>query len=374
MHRSHILLLTVPALGLLLLRAHADARAIAPVHEAQDLSEYELLCYCEAPGPLPQNIVRMDNNGEILLACRAGETRGQLGRARIDHSESQIQLLKDWRLLQEDAGVLRTQVPVLPPPETLALRARMRKHAAVIASHIRGDLRALTAQLKAVGRDRNTFAVLFSYVLDGLVWEQLNQRGLVKERKLSVEEPLWSGVFWASYPPRSFTCGTNSERRGNKELFISWSRSSRQLMKPFLADWRSVSRMFEQLSSGGRVTDTGLRRLFAPYELFDQQGRFTGPVLKEVSGDPLYERSLAIAARVAEDVERRIDPARVSSELGLGNEQAALVIAYHELMWELLDNLERAGALRRPAFFAAPERARPADFGDLILIVEHAPR
>jgi hypothetical protein len=42
------------------------------------------------------------------------------------------------------------------------------------------------------------------------------------------------------------------------------------------------------------------------------------------------------------------------------------VIAYHELMWDVLAVLERRGLLARPAILARPEEARESDMAALV--------
>ena len=61
----------------------------------KDLRDWQLICYCS--GGNPDEIVRKDNNGQILFAARRGTTRERLKGDGIALTESQIELLKDWR-------------------------------------------------------------------------------------------------------------------------------------------------------------------------------------------------------------------------------------------------------------------------------------
>ncbi|MBN2360918.1 MAG: hypothetical protein JXR83_15790, partial [Deltaproteobacteria bacterium] len=146
----------------------------------------------------------------------------------------------------------------------------------------------------------------------------------------------------------------------------------RELLKPFLADWGSVERLFDDVATRGRVVDPALRRLFGAYRIYDANGRLTVPVIDEQRGDRSYQLAAVIAERVAAAALTALELEHWQKELGLRDRQQALVICYHELMWELLLRYEQLGVIVRPVAFAAPERAQPADIGDLILMVRHA--
>ena len=45
------------------------------------------------------------------------------------------------------------------------------------------------------------------------------------------------------------------------------------------------------------------------------------------------------------------------------------MIAYHEVMWDLMDRLEGEGIVQKPLAFADPDKAKPADIGELVFIV-----
>jgi hypothetical protein len=49
-----------------------------------------------------------------------------------------------------------------------------------------------------------------------------------------------------------------------------------------------------------------------------------------------------------------------------------LVIACHEVMWDLMDAWERRGVVSKPRILADPASAAPADVGDLVFVVRHA--
>ena len=145
-------------------------------------AQYEVNCYCTTAAQSPESIVRLDNNGDILLALVQGQTREQLRQQGFSFNESQIRLLEDWRLVSEKNDILRSTIPILTPDQTRQLRESMRERARVIGGETREDIGAITRELDSSGREGNAYAILFSYVLDGLVWKGFEEKGLLQQR------------------------------------------------------------------------------------------------------------------------------------------------------------------------------------------------
>ena len=111
----------------------------APAQEPpKDLRDWELICYCS--GGNPDDIVRKDDNGQILFTARSGTTRERLKGDGIAFTESQIELLKDWRLLAEQGDQIKTRMPVVGPEEMTRLRALLHVQAVELGSSLQPDL------------------------------------------------------------------------------------------------------------------------------------------------------------------------------------------------------------------------------------------
>lgn len=109
----------------------------------KDLRDWQLICYCS--GGDPDEIVRKDNNGQILFTARSGTTRERLKSDGIAFTESQIELLKDWRLLTEQENQLKTRMPVVGPEEMTRLRALLHVQAVELGRSLQPDFKALVA-------------------------------------------------------------------------------------------------------------------------------------------------------------------------------------------------------------------------------------
>jgi hypothetical protein len=140
-------------------------------------------------------------------------------------------------------------------------------------------------------------------------------------------------------------------------------------MLPFVADFNNFLRMFNDYVQEGKVEDAQAKKVFGPFDLFDANGNFTVPIITADGSDPLHNLSEEIARQVAERVPTLLDLNSVRKQFGFRDDQQALVIVYHELMWDLMDDLESKGIVRKPMAFADPKSARQADISDLVFIV-----
>ncbi|MGB7620957.1 MAG: hypothetical protein WBN92_01280 [Terriglobia bacterium] len=335
--------------------------------------DYDFSQYVTSSGQSPQQITKLDNNGELLLACIKGTTRDQLRASGVRFVESQIELLKTWRLLEEERSVLKTALPLLDAQMSERLRAATKAVVPTLSRQLEPDIVRLVNTLNAMGRKKNAYTILFSYVLDDLVWEQFRSRGLLGPREITAETPLWAGEVWAVYPPRAFAMGTNSVSDKGVSLKVNWTERAIPKMMPFVADIKTFLRMFDDYVEKGRVEDEHARKVFAPFDLFDQTGRFTVPIIKPDGSDPLYQLRQEIAGQIARSAPDLLKLSSLSKEFGFRDNKQALVIVYHELMWDLMDQLESKGIVQKPVAFVATDKAKQADIADLVFIVRKAP-
>jgi len=126
-----------------------------------DLRNWELICYCSGREKSADEIVREDTNGQILFAARRGTTRQHLKEAHIEFTESQIDLLVSWRLLADQDGQLKTQMPILGPDEMPRLRALLHVQAVELGGSLLPDIKALVSLLNQRGYGDEAYTVVF---------------------------------------------------------------------------------------------------------------------------------------------------------------------------------------------------------------------
>jgi hypothetical protein len=334
------------------------------------LDKYNISQYISTIGASPQNIISLDNNGDILLACISGKTIDQIKSMEIDFTSSQIRILKDWRLLKEENKILRTTFPIINADKTKKLRSHSKKISSYLGQNLQDDIIHLTKELKSLQREKNIYSILFSYVIDGLVWDRFIEKEILKERKITVKEPFWNGVIWAVYPPRDFFCGTNSISDQGVSLNVNWSEKTIKKMIPFVADWKNLGKMFDDFLKKGKVEDENAKKVFSPFNLFNSSGQFTIPIIEEKKGNTLYEICFLISEKIAKEVPELLNLSELKEAFDFHNEEQTLVIIYHELMWDLLDYFEEQNLIQKPIAFANPDKAESKDIADLVFFVK----
>ncbi len=321
---------------------------------------YDFTCYCATTGSTPDNIVQLDNNEELLLALQVPQT----------FSQSQIRLLLDWQLIEETDDVYQTAFPILDSARTTDLRKRMKEHAGTTLTQLAGKIGEVKSILAKSGRQKTVYTILFSYVLDNLVWDQFENEKILQPAKNTIEHPFWDGTFWGVTPKREIFCGTNSISDKGYSLKVNWAPPAIPLMKPFVSDWKNQMKMFDEFVTNGKVTDKEAKAVFEPFRIFDAEGRFTVPIITESPDNPLYQSCLELAKIVSQKIIDEIQRSDLAGSIGCKNREQALVIAYHEWMWEFLDEGVAKGLMAKPLSFAHPEKATSSDIGDLIFLVK----
>lgn len=337
-----------------------------------DLRNWELICYCSGRLKGPDEIVREDNNGRILFAARQGTTRTRLKGEGIPFTESQIELLKDWRLLAEQRDQLKTQMPVLGPGEMTRLRALLHAQAVELGRTLQPDFRKLVTVLTQRGYANNAYSIVFSYLLDNLVWDDFDQRHLLPSMEITADKPFWSGTLWAIYPRRDAP-GTNSKSHGGWDLYVMWTRSVQPLLAP-LNDSSLVESLLNDFETRGSVSDPATRSPLMALGILTAGGKPAVPIIREVADDSIYSESRAISRKVSDAMLRVSQSSGISGMIGTNDSGVALTIAYHEFMWELLDYLEQTGVIFPPAILSAKMQSDPREIHDLVFVVVPQPK
>ncbi|MFK0250635.1 hypothetical protein ACIQUM_38575 [Amycolatopsis azurea] len=300
------------------------------VDDPDDLAKWGLHCFCLGARSTPHHIVKMDDNGRLLFRARHGVSRVELREQGADPLDSQIALLRAYDLVSVEGDRLTTTFPVLGSEETAALRARMAGLAEAIVPAIEAEVSTLAGVLADQGLAQCAYGVFFGYVIDGLVWDRLREEGLLPVTELSVERPYWNGAFWAVYPPRAGAMGTNEVVEAGAGLTMVWTDPTVNALNRLVGD--------PALRSALRAVPPG--ELPRDSLLSDDRGRPGIPIITRQ--DPIHEIGLRIAANVVSALLRDLP-------------EAGVVVAAHELIWNLMDAVEATGVVRRPSSFDDPE-------------------
>jgi len=331
-----------------------------------NFSEYNVSCYCGVSGTSPTQILKLDNNGDVVLQLINGKTENEI---TVKYNHSQLELLREFRLLKREDDIWKTNFPILGESRTLKLREEAKQTAEKLGALLKQDIVNLAKTLTGLNREKNAYTILFSYVLDELVWRKFIKLGYMHERNITAEKPLWSGVIWAVYPPREFSCGTNKISDKGISINVNWTDRAIKNMLPFVSDWKNLLKMFDDYTQFGMVKDAVVRKVFDKFNLYDESGRFTVPVIEESNENTLFSDCNILSDKVAKNMFKFFDLNGFTKEFGFDTDEETLVIFYHELMWELLDYYEKNGVIKKPIAFSNPDESLPGDISDLVFIV-----
>lgn len=304
-------------------------------------SSYEIYFYGTGFGSSPQHIISQKNNKELLGACVLPKTKQQLNKLGIPVSDIQVALLQKWRLLKLQDELLQTSFSILNQDQISRLRNYAKSLAPEIVKAINQELSDFLQVLHNQPKI-SPYLLFFTCVADGLVWDYFTEEGVMPDMTIKGEEDLWIGVLWGSYSPRAFFLGTNSYPVEDGEVKFVWNNDLLPKLKPFFLHQKRIPQMINKLSI---------------------------PVICQKPGDPVYESSLKLSTRLTQEILRKLDLPALVEQYQFRDEQEALIIVYHELMWSLLEEMENKGLLIKPSIIANPNQKQDFDITNLIFKV-----
>jgi len=331
----------------------------------------EINCFCKSQTTTPPNIIKLDNNWELLLTLRQQKTKEQLDSTGVQYTDSQLRLLQAWRLLQRNNNdSYKTSIVILDSISTLKLRGYSMQLSVELSNVIKPTVLELISHLQKMNRDKNTYTILFSYALDGLTWDQFEKEELTEPREISLITPNWAGEFWTTYPKRDFACGTNSVTENGFSMSVNWTEKAIPKMIPFVTRFDLQGRILDDFINHGKLVDKEAMEVFETFNFFNDEGEFTVPIITENEDNNFYSTSMLICKQVTQFLKSEIDWEVVINEYDFKNTSQAVIILYHEMMWDILEILEGENIIEKPIAFKNPKQATPSNISDLIFFTK----
>ncbi len=325
---------------------------------------WEDICYCTMNNSYhPSTIVSADNNLQLLRSLKNGLTRKQLDSLKISHKKSQLLLLESYHLIKKVDGIYKTNIPILDVEQTSRLRKQSLSAARKIYPEIEKECRDLVAYLVAQNRVNNAYSILFSYVLDGLIWSQFKKEGIVE--KWDTTE-VWSGHYWFLTPKRSFDCGgTNSLTKDNFAFKWNWSYSENVTDEL----WNMNVEALFPIAQRKAIPDKEIINEFADYGFFDKNSCLTIPIINEIENNDLYSLAVKIIDTLSRTFRIETNIEQLKTSYGFNNNSETVVVFYHEVLFDLMDLLIEKQVIQLPKAFKSPDKATIIDAADLCFIV-----
>ena len=329
----------------------------------------ESICYCT--GNTPSSIIKLDNNWELLLLFRKPKNIEQLDSLRTKYTNSQLKLLQQWSLIKKDKNdFFQTSVIILDSVKSKNLRIYSEELSRQLTNEIKPKVLELKSHLKEIKREKNIYSILFSYVIDGMVWDYLKKEGIVNSREISLDNPFWDGEFWTLYPKRDFYCGTNSISDKGYSIKINWSEEAIPKMIPFVSRFDLQEKILNDFIDKGKLVDKEAFAEFERFNFFDNEGKFTAPLIVENERNKIYSISQDISAITMSFIKSNINLEILINKYNFKDNSQAIVILYHEMIWDIMRNLVNEKLIEKPIAFKNPKQTKPKDIGDLIILVK----
>lgn len=364
MKENHAVLQLTKQISICLLLLSSNSLLLAQTADYNNWDNWEDICYCTMNNSYhPSSIVSADNNLQLLLTLKNGLTRKQLDSLKIPYTKSQLLLLESYLLIKKTDGIYKTAIPILDSEQTARLRKQSQLTASQIYPEIEKECRDLVTHLTNQNRACNAYSILFSYVLDGLIWDRFEKEGVVEAWDTT---GIWSGNYWFLTPKRAVDCGgTNYSTKGNFAFKWNWSYAEK------VTDglWDKNIEVLFPFAQGNTCTDKEIINDFAPYGFFDKNSHLTIPVINEKENTGLYLFSKNITDRLFPAFMAKTKVEQFKTLYNFRDNSETAVVFYHEVMFDLMDLLIKKQIIQLPTAFQNPDKATAKDAADLCFIV-----
>jgi hypothetical protein len=291
-------------------------------------------------------------------------TLKELDSLNVPYSQSQLLLLRSQRLIERNQNRYKTIIPILDNVQTAALRKQSQHLSNVIFPSIEKESKELVDYLKKNNQSDNAFSILFSYVLDDLIWKRFEKEELVAEWDGT---GIWSGNYWFLTPKRSFACGTNSITEGDKYVFsVNWSERVGELMNNFYS--LNFTDLLKSLEQGNRITNRQIIDEFSAFGFFDKNENLTIPIIDENADNKLFLLSNKIIDKLFPAFIKEANIETVKTSYKFKDNSETIVVFYHEVMWDILNLLLDSQIIQMPLAFKSPKEATARNIADLCFI------
>ncbi len=332
----------------------------------EPIKKIDDICFCEIGISHPNRIIYLDNNLDILINLKKGKTLNELSKSNIKYTLSQIKLLWLSELIERKDSIFYTRMPILSTEETFKIRQETEKIAKEISLLIQEDLKLFLESLKLRKVEKNSYSLFFGFVLDGLVWDVLKENNIIEKTKITIDKPFWNGLYWIVDPKRNFSCGTNSLTLKNFSINENWSDNA-IISVP---SYNMLEQLLDDYIVNGKITKKEVFETFAKNKLFNKNGEIEIPIISKKETDIIYVQSMNITKKIVEYLATTIDYSKFLKSYNHLNKSSKIIILYHEIMWDILDVLEKQKLIVRPVAFKNPNNSKESDLKDLLFIIK----
>ena len=305
-------------------------------------------------------------NNPILNACIAGATFEELKDLNVDDLDTRLEKLQEGNVIKQTNGRYFLAFPAIVGGKRAKLQQIIEQTVAQLMPTAKDAVKQLRHHLNQ--QPEMLFHVLWSIVMDSVAWQtvQTEFNSQFNKDKVSLE-----GVGWLMYPSHPYDCGTNTYNDLQiGTVKITWSMTT--ALTPS-APWvlhetikKYDIQLMQSLTTGQPIKNQQVRQDLAQYGLVDDIGQLTAYIIDPNSqaAQTYWKLGLEFGRKAM----THLDIQKIADILDVTLKQA-VVIAYHELCYEILKQLVEKGTIRVPGILLNPQ-AGTSQTHHLISIIE----
>jgi len=297
--------------------------------------------------------LRDPNNNPILVACVQGSTEELLKDLGVPDIQQRLERLERGNLIRKADGRYTLAFPAVIGEK----RDWLRKYSEQAARKLVPLSEKMIAQIRAnlAGRDEMLYHVMWSVVMDGgPAWDAAR---VEMNRKIKAGDTSTENKAWLLYPSHPFRAGTNSYGSSSGRLQITWSRNtpSPGAIRRIIS--QHENQLVQAIEENSPIASADSRNTLGKYGLVDEAGKVRLYAIKRDSETANVYRDLG--EKFGRQMMSHLDVAKVVDMLGVPP-GVAFVIAYHEICWQLLQDLaeKKVLDLHRPLDKAGIEASK----------------
>jgi hypothetical protein len=285
------------------------------------------------------------NNNPILVACINGITDESLRSLGILDIQKRLERLERGNLIKKEDGRYTLAFPAVVGEK----RERLREYAEQAARQLAPFGENMIAEIQPYldGRNEMLYHVLWSVIMDGgPAWDAARAE---MNKKIDAGDTSTKNKAWLLYPSHPYRAGTNSWNNSFGYLKVTWSRNTPSPNDIGRVIARYATQLTQAVEQNHAVELTEAKDALGKYGLVDEAGKVCFYVMQPDSGATRFYAELG--GQFGRQMMTQLDVKKVTDMLDV-SPGVAFVIAYHEICWQMLQDLAEKKVLSVPKIVA----------------------
>lgn len=281
-------------------------------------------------------------NNPILNACLTGATYHRLEGLGVEDLSERLDRLQSGKIITKTNDRYYLAFPVILGEK----RAKLQKLAECAALELLPATEKVIQEILPALKGHNSmfYHVLWSIVMDGpIAW---NAAKMELQRRIKDESININNTPWLLYPKHPYFCGTNTFGDPNSPVigvFITTRYGATTIYKKIS---KYENQLIESHNTGRPIESAEARKALARYGFVNDKGVAKAYII-DINSETAQTYS-QLSYKFGHEVMAHLDVEKLANMLDVSPGEA-LVIAYHEVCYEILKQLASKGILELPA-------------------------